>query len=56
MMMMLKMATRILSARTIMVIIRLAGCGHDDPNLKNHDDPNLKNHDDQLQVLEGQAT
>jgi len=37
-MMMMLMAMRVLSARTNMVIIRLAGDGHDDPILQDHDD------------------
>jgi len=61
---MMLMAMRVLSARTNMVIIRLAGDGHDDPNFKDHDDPNLKDHndpnfkdhDDHLQVLEEPGT
>jgi len=55
-MMMMLMAMRVLSARTNMVIIRLAGDGHDDPNFKDHDDPNFKDHDDHLQVLEEPGT
>jgi len=53
---MMLMAMRVLSARTNMVIIRLAGDGHDDPNLKDHNDPNFKDHDDHLQVLEEPGT
>ena len=45
---MMLMAMRVLSARTNMVIIRLAGDGHDDPNFKDHDD--------HLQVLEEPGT
>jgi hypothetical protein len=44
-MMMMLMAMRVLSARTNMVIIRLAGDGHNDPNFQDH-----------LQVLEEQTT
>jgi len=47
-MMMMLMAMRVLSARTNMVIIRLAGDGHDDPIFKDHDD--------HLQVLEEPGT
>jgi len=53
---MMLMTMRVLSTRTIMVIIRLAGGGHGDPNLKDHNDPNLKDHDDHLQVLEDPGT
>jgi len=45
---MMLMAMKVLSKRTIMDIIRLAG--------GDHDDPNLKDHDDHLQVLEDPGT
>jgi len=45
---MMLMTMRVLSTRTIIVIIRLAG--------GDHSDPNLKDHDDHLQVLEDPGT